>query len=188
MLPTLVGAKRLQRRAVELGAAVILVDTTGLIARSQGGGALKQWKIELLAPTAVVALQRSQEMEHILWPLRRDGRIRCVELPVSPRAVVRSREVRIARRRARLADYFAGADERRVTVQRMVVYGLECMVRGALIAFQDEEGYCLGLGVVEEVRNQRRSCTVRTPIESLDGVSSVRFGSARWDVRAQREF
>ncbi len=187
MLPTLVGAHRLQNRAVESGAEVIIVDTTGLVAKPQGGQALKQWKIELLAPTAVVALQRSRELEPILWPLRRADRVRCIELPVSPSAVVRTREARIARRRARLGAYLAGAQTRHVPLRQMPVYDLERMVPGALMAFQDEEGYCTGLGAVEGVQQRAGSCTVRTPLRSLDGVASVRFGAARWDLRVQRE-
>jgi polynucleotide 5'-kinase involved in rRNA processing len=42
------------------------VDTTGLVDPSQGGKALKQWKIELRAPTTVIGLQRRQELEPIL--------------------------------------------------------------------------------------------------------------------------
>ena len=95
MLPTVIGTHRLQQKAIELGAEVIVVDTTGLVDRSQGGKALKQWKIELLAPGMVIALQRASELDPILWPLRRDRRVRCVELSVSPCVVARSREARI---------------------------------------------------------------------------------------------
>lgn len=187
MLPVLVGAHRLQHRAVDAGADVIIVDTTGLVDKSQGGQALKQWKIELLAPATVVAFHRSSELEPILWPLRRAGRVRCVELSVSPHVLVRSREARIAHRRARLGAYFDGAQTWRVPLRRMSAYGMERMVPGALMAFQDEAGYCLGLGAVEEVRHLDASCAVRSPVTSLQGVASVRFGTARWDLAARRE-
>jgi polynucleotide 5'-hydroxyl-kinase GRC3/NOL9 len=42
MLPLVVGAYRLQQKALALGAEAIVVDTTGLVDRSQGGKALKQ--------------------------------------------------------------------------------------------------------------------------------------------------
>lgn len=187
MLPTLVGAFRLQQRAEEMGADVVIVDTTGLVDSAQGGQALKQWKIELLAPPTVIALQRGRELEPIIWPLRRDARVRCIEVPVSPDAVARSRDVRMARRRARLAGYFDGARKCAFSVRQVAVYGIESMAFGALMAFQDEEGYCLGLGVVERASPDEENTIVRTPLRSLDCVASVRFGSVRWDLRAGQE-
>jgi len=41
-LPTVIGAHKLQQKAQELGAEAIVVDTTGLVSREAGGGALKQ--------------------------------------------------------------------------------------------------------------------------------------------------
>jgi polynucleotide 5'-hydroxyl-kinase GRC3/NOL9 len=164
-----------------------VVDTTGLVDRSQGGKALKQWKIELLAPSVVVSLQRNQELEEILWPLRRDGRVQTVELGVAPQVRERGREARIARRRERLAGYFAGARSQPVSLRRMAVYDLEHLADGALVAFQDGEGFALGLGAVAEVRRPEGLVVARTPLASLDGVASVRFGAARWDVAKGRE-
>jgi polynucleotide 5'-kinase involved in rRNA processing len=182
-----IGSYRLQQKALELGAEVIVVDTTGLVDSSHGGKALKQWKIELFAPGLVIGLQRARELEPILWPLRRDGRVRCVEIAVSARVAVRSREERIARRRKALARYFHGALPCTVELSQMAVYDLERLATSALLAFQDREGLALGLGVVEEVRHPGKSIVVRTPLESLEDVTSVRFGAARWDLAGQRE-
>jgi polynucleotide 5'-hydroxyl-kinase GRC3/NOL9 len=187
MLPTVIGSYRLQQKAFELGAEVIVVDTTGLVDSSHGGKALKQWKIELLAPGVVIGLQRGRELEPILWPLRRDGRVRCVELAVSSCVAVRSREARIARRREGLARYFRGAQPCGVVLRRMAVYDLERLAIGVLLAFQDGEGLALGLGVVEEINRSADSITVRTPLADLEDVMSVRFGAARWDLAGQRE-
>ena len=96
MLPSVIGAFRLQQWALAMGANAVVVDTTGLVDKAQGGKALKQWKIELLAPDVVIGLYREQELEPILWPLRRDRRVRCIELPASPHALARPRESRIA--------------------------------------------------------------------------------------------
>jgi polynucleotide 5'-hydroxyl-kinase GRC3/NOL9 len=186
MLPTVVGAHRLQQKALALGARVIVVDTTGLVESSQGGKALKQWKIELLAPTTVIGLQRQRELESILWPLRRDGRVQSVELPVSPHVLVRSRQARFTRRRERLARYFEGARSRRVSLRETAVYDLGRLARGRLLAFQDAQGYCLGLGVVEEADRQAGTALVRTPLVGREA-ASLRFGVARWDLANSRE-
>lgn len=187
MLPTVVGAHRLQQRALSLGAEVVVVDTTGLVDRAQGGKVLKQYKIELLKPSVVIGLQRQRELEPILWPLRRDGRFRSVELPVSPHVTERSREARIARRRERLTHYFEGAQPRLVALRQTAVYDLERLSVGALLAFQDVEGFALGLGTVQQIDHLAGTVIVRTPLQSLEGVASVRFGAVRWDLDRKRE-
>ena len=187
MLPAVVGAHRLQQRALALGAEAVVVDTTGLVESDQGGRALKQWKVEMLEPGVVVGLQRRNELEPILWPLRRDGRVRSVELPVSPHVVQRSREERIARRCERLARYFEPAQPRLLELRRLAVYDLERLAVGALLAFQDAEGLTLGLGAVQEADRLAGTATVRTPLRDLEAVASVRFGAARWDLTHRRE-
>jgi polynucleotide 5'-hydroxyl-kinase GRC3/NOL9 len=182
MLPTVIGAHRLQQKALLAGAQAVVVDTTGLVERSQGGKALKQWKIELLAPGMVIGLQRRGELEPILWPLRRDRRLRCVELAVSLHAVERSRQVRVARRHARLARYLEPAQPLLVPLGQMAVYNLEQLAKGALLAFQDQEGFVLGLGVVAQMEGQGRTIVARTPLPDLGGVASIRFGEARWEL------
>ena len=187
MLPTVIGAHRLQQRALALGADAIVVDTSGLVDPADGGKALKQWKIELLAPSVVIGLQRRRELEPILWPLRRDGRVRCVELPVSPMVVARSREARIAHRRELLSRTFEGAPSQRVALHRMAVYDLERLAVGGLLAFQDGQGLALALGAVEEVDRSGGTALVRTPLASLEGVRSVRLGTTRWDLGGRQE-
>jgi len=187
MLPTVVGCKRLQDKALALGAQAIVVDTNGMVDRAQGGKALKEWKIELLAPALVIALQRGSELEPILWPLRRAGRLRLLELRVSPRAVERSREQRIARRQERLAAYFRQARPHLLAMGKMAVYELEYLAPGALLALQDAEGLCLGLGIVEGADRQAGSVTLHSPLPGLDRVTSVRFGPVRWDLARERE-
>ena len=187
MLPTVIGAYRLQQTALALAADAVVVDTTGLVDSAQGGKALKQWKIELLAPGAVISLQRGRELEPILWPLRRDPRVRSVEIPVSPHVQVRSREARIAWRRERLARYFAGARSRLVTLRQTAVYDLERLAVGSILGFQDADGYCLGLGAVEQADHRQGTIAVRTPLTDPEKAASLRFGVLRWDLANQRE-
>jgi polynucleotide 5'-hydroxyl-kinase GRC3/NOL9 len=181
MLPTVIGAHRLQERALRLGVDAIIVDTTGLVDKAYGGKALKQWKVELLRPSVVIGLQRRRELEPILWPLRRDGWVRSVELPVSPYVVERSRQARIGRRRQRLDRYFEGAQLLRLVLRQMAIYDLEQLAVGALLAFQDAEGFVLGLGIVEDADQLGGTVAVRTPLANLEHVGSVRFGAVRWE-------
>lgn len=187
MLPTVIGTYQLQQWALAQEADLIVVDTTGLVDKAHGGKALKQWKIELLAPSVVIGLQRRHELEPILWPLRRDERVHCVDLAVSPYAEERSRESRIARRRQRLVQYFEGARTQRVSLRQMAAYDLDLLAVGAIVAFQNSSGFTMALGVVEEADRGGDTAAIRTPLESLNGVGSVRFGAARWDLNNKWE-
>jgi polynucleotide 5'-hydroxyl-kinase GRC3/NOL9 len=188
MLPSMIGAFRLQQWSLAMGANAVVVDTTGLVDEAQGGKALKQWKIELLAPDIVIGLSRERELEPILWPLRRDRRVQCIELPVSPHALARPRELRIARRRERLAGYFEGAQPHLIHLGQLAVYDLQRLAHGSLLAFQDAQGFALGLGAVQEIDRLAGTVTVCTPLADLEEAASVRFGATRWDVANRREF
>lgn len=181
MLPLIVGAHKLQAWARRRGAEVILMDTTGLIDPAVGGGALKQWKIELLQPTALFALARGAELEHILCPLRRRQDLRLCELAVARAVRQKSRQARIGHRAERFRRYFAAAGLLTVPLERLPVIGLEGTSRGRLLAFQDEAGLAVGLGVIERLDLAQRTLSVRTPLSGLDGVASLRLGDLRLD-------
>jgi polynucleotide 5'-hydroxyl-kinase GRC3/NOL9 len=181
MLPVVVGAHKLQAWACRRGAEVTVMDTTGLIDPTAGGGALKQWKIELLQPTTLFALARGAELEHVLWPLRRRKDLRLHELPVAREAREKVREARIAHRTERFRRYFAGAGLLSVSLNRLPVVGLSGPFRDRLLAFQDEAGFAVGLGVVQDLDPAQRTLSVRTPLPGLDGVASLRMGELRLD-------
>lgn len=187
MLPTVIGAHKLQMKAQEMGAEAIVVDTTGLVDRAAGGGALKQWKIELLQPSTLVSLARGLELEHILWPWRRDRRVRVHELRVSKHIQERDRETRIRYREERFRRYFGKASILEVPLRSTVVFGIEEMSRGRVLAFQDEEGFALALGVAQEYERNSQTLAVCTPLTSMEKVSSIRFGSLRLDPATGRE-
>jgi polynucleotide 5'-hydroxyl-kinase GRC3/NOL9 len=177
MLPVLVGLHRLRERGRLDGAGTTVVDTTGLVSVEGGGSALKQWKIELLGPETVVALQRERELEHILEPLRREGRVRLIELPVSAAVRTTSRKQRAERRKRQFHRYFGAAGEREIPLTDRAVYGLERATEGVLLALQDREGFALAFGVVR--RAGEGGLLVRTPFEDLSAVVSLRIGSVR---------
>ena len=187
MLPTVIGAHKLQQKAQELGAEAIVVDTTGLVSREAGGGALKQWKIELLEPSALVGLARGPELEHILWPWRWDKRVRVYDLPVSEYVIEKARTKRIAHREEKFLRYFQTAHTLRVPFRQVVVFGIEMMAGGRLLAFQDQEGFAMALGVARAYYRNGQELIVITPLPSLEGVSSIRFGSLKLDPTTGQE-
>jgi polynucleotide 5'-hydroxyl-kinase GRC3/NOL9 len=187
MLPTVIGARKLQKKAQERGAEVIVVDTTGLVSRLAGGGALKQWKIELLEPSVLMGLERGAELEHILWPWRWDKRVRVYDLPVSEHVIEKTRTERITHREERFRSYFQKAHTLRVPFRDVVVFGIEMMAGGRLLAFQDGEGFAMALGVARAYDRKGQELTASTPLSNLEGVSSIRFGSLKLDPTTGQE-
>jgi len=60
LLPMVVGTKRLVDKAVSMGAAAVIINTTGMV---YGGVAyaLKRYKVEAIRPDVIVAIQRVQD-------------------------------------------------------------------------------------------------------------------------------
>lgn len=176
MLPMLVGAARLSQAAFEAGAQCVVYDTSGLIDPSQGGQALKQAKIDLLRPALVVAIQREQELEPILMPLRRSRRVRLITL--EPSLAVRRRDSanRQKHRRTQFASYFASSHERVVDWSSTAVFPLPRFSLNRLVAFEDIAGLTLGLGIVIQIDRPSRRVTLLTPLLDLKPVNALRLG------------
>jgi len=174
MLPTLVGAHRLVQKAREEGASAIVFDTTGLIDSTQGGGELKRVKVDLLQPTAVVGIQRRDELEYLLLPLRLSRRTRVIDLPASRAAHRRGPSTRQEHRVTQFRHYFAGARSLEVAWQRLAVFPRPAFTPHRLVAFEDEEGFTLALGIV--TAGDLNTVVLHTPLSSLDEINAVRLG------------
>jgi polynucleotide 5'-hydroxyl-kinase GRC3/NOL9 len=187
MLPMLVGAHRLVRKAEEASAGAIVFDTTGLVDPAYGGGELKRAKVELLRPSAIVGIQRRNELEHLLIPLRCSQRTRVIDLPASRAA--RRREITARRqcRADRFRDYFDGAVELEVAWRRLAVFPAPTFVPHHLIALEDSKGFTLGLGIVVASDSHDGTVTLHTPLTLLVSVDAVRLGSMTLDPHSFRE-
>jgi len=188
MLPVVVGAGRLVRRALDAGAATVIVDTTGLVDRAQGGVALKQALVDQLQPTTVFAFQRARELEPLLAPLRRLSRPRIVELPVS--GAVRQRDVasRQAHRAGAFRRYFAAAKVVCLSLRTRAVFDGSTFVPRRLVALQDADGFALALGLIVDWNKASQELSLRTPFKDMDAVASVRLGAIGVDPSTGREF
>lgn len=185
MLPTLVGVQLLSERALAQGATAVVVDTTGLVAPEAGGGALKEWKIAMLRPTTIIALQRKRELEHILAPLRREARMALHSFPVVEAARSRSPEGRAKRRRALFLDYFSEALSERIRIRDLPVYGMDKVCPQRLVSFQDQEGFSLALGVVRSV--SAGVLEIFTPPRQTNEVAGLRVCDLRLDPGSGEE-
>ena len=176
MLPTVVGAYRLVQKAREAGATAIVFDTTGLVASSRGGGALKRALVDLLEPELMIGLQRGTELEHLLVPLRRSKRTRVVDRPVAEAVKRRDLATRQTHRAGQYRRTFDGSHVLEVEWPRLAVIPSPSFTQHRLVALEDDDGYVLGLGIVVGRERSRDTIRLYTPVSSLDGVDTLHVG------------
>lgn len=188
MLPLVVGAGRLTRRALEAGAETVVVDTTGLVDPLHGGVALKHALVDQLQPTTLWALRRAGELESLLAPLRHLPRPRVVELPVSEAVRRRNVEARRAHRASAFRRYFAGSGVLRLSLRGRALFAGRTLAPRRLLALQDSAGFVLALGVIVDYNEARDELDIRTPLSETDAVASVHLGAIGVDADTGREF
>lgn len=177
-LPLVTGTAKLVMRAIEMGARLIVVDTSGLI-DGVSGQVLKLTKAELCRPHHVVALSRGGELEPVTGVLRRFLSLQVTDLEVDPRIGERSIEDRAGYRERALAGAL-GPDVYRWRIKPTVFmpnlppdFRLE-ELEGLLVGVDNGEGDCLGLGILEY---REEALRLLTPVS--EGVKALRLGSVR---------
>ena len=202
LLQILVGTRRLVDTAFRSGAGTVLVDTTGLI--DQGPGfQLKLRKIELLGPRHLVALQRGKELEPLLAVVAGQPGLRIHRLEVSPSARARTPAERARYRADRFAAYFSGAHSLALETKQLIILAppggrsrvktgsvspllQPSMLRredliGLLVGLHDRANETLGLGVFEELSQDCRHISIRTPLVGAAGIRILQLGSIYLD-------
>lgn len=177
-LPLVVGTARLVMRAIELGARLILLDTSGLIG-GVAGQVLKLSKAELCRPHHVVALSHGDELEPIVGALQRFASVEVTRLRVHPEIVATSVDDRARHRESRLAEALGPAMSRWRVRPTIFLPSLPpdfdlATLDGLLVGVDNGAGDCLGLGVLEYSEDALR---LLTPLR--EGVKALRLGSIR---------
>jgi len=108
LLQVAASAYAMVARARAAGAELVIVDTGGLVDAGIGR-ALKAAKVDLLRPRHIAALQKKDEVEHLLAPYRTREEPKLWRLIQSRAAKPRDRDERKAKRERQFAAYFAGA-------------------------------------------------------------------------------
>lgn len=166
---------RLLREAVRLAPDRVLIDTCGLV-HGPAGVSLKQREVDLCAPAGILALQRREELEPILFPFRRRGDVSVRRLTPSPQVRRKTPAQRRQNRRERFADYFAHAR------RRAFRWHVACEdVEGRLCGLIGKGGWTDGLGVLCEVALERQEVTCWTPLPEGTEVTAVQVGSLALD-------
>jgi polynucleotide 5'-kinase involved in rRNA processing len=187
MLPLLVGAARLAQASHAAGADVLVYDTSGWVGTADGGANLKHSKIELLQPSVVFAIQRDQELEPVLAPLRHSRFVRVMELRPSSAAQRRDVAARQAHRASQFARYFNAARSWTVDWEGLAVFPAPRFAFNQLVALEDDDRFTLALGIVELADMKAKRVVVRTPLASLDRVQALRLGDVTLDPTTFRD-
>jgi polynucleotide 5'-kinase involved in rRNA processing len=178
LLALATGTAKLVMRAIEMGARLTVVDTSGLI-DGVAGQVLNLTEAELCRPHHVVGLTRGGELDPICGVLERFLSIDVIQLPSHPAVDMRSLDERAEHRQRRLAS-FLGPEVFRWRVKPTVfVPMLPPIFEGAdldglLVGIDNGHGDCLGLGILEYREDALR---LLTPVS--EGVVALRLGSIR---------
>ena len=122
LLAAATGTKKLVERARSLGKDLIIVDTTGLV-RGLIARRLKTYKLELLNPGHIVAIQSAGEAEHFLrfFDTWEDCEIH--RLAPSPDARPKPSMLRTQRRAVRFQEYFRNGQAHDVLLDKIATSG-----------------------------------------------------------------
>lgn len=181
MLQVLTGSYRLLEKARELGAAVVIFDTCGLVDLQKGGGRLKLSKINLLKPQKVFALQRNRELESWLNPLRRSLRVFIEDVECISEKFQRNIDMRTEYRMNRYKQYFSHAKVLELDLNTLAVFFSSNLKPHMLISLEDKNGFTLSLGITIAV--EEKNVKVYTPIPENDFISvkSITIGDLMID-------
>jgi polynucleotide 5'-kinase involved in rRNA processing len=155
LLPLVVGTGRLLARALDEGADLVVVDTSGLVSGVYGQ-LLKYHKIELLQPDVVIGMQRGQELDPLLGIIQRFFRAEVMVLPVGPQVSSTSVEERARNREAAFRAYFTEPLQRwrikpTVFMPALPTLFEQPQLDRVLVGLSDGEGEYAGLGYLEYV-------------------------------------
>jgi len=121
MLETVNGVRAMVVKAQEAGAASIIVDTTGFVS-GEAARRLKCAKVEAVRPHFVVAIERKDELEHLLRPIEK-RRCRLIRLPAPEAVVPKTTEMRQQRRMIRFYRYFQDARQHTLPLSEIACEG-----------------------------------------------------------------
>jgi polynucleotide 5'-kinase involved in rRNA processing len=179
LLPNVIGTARLVERARAAGAALVVVDTGGLV-EGPLGRLLKYHKAVAARATDVVALQQANELEPLLALL--DGIVRVHRVAPAQAARQRSREERRDYRERRFRAHLRAATTLRLGTRRLLTPdwapgpGVPPLP-GTLVGLLDRDGFCLRLGIMRAThgRTVEVAARWRRPRE----VAWLRLGTLR---------
>lgn len=103
-----VGVRRMVDAAREMGARMVVLDTTGLV-EGPLGRKLKTYKADLVRPDYLIAIERRREVDHLLAPFARVADVKTRRVASPELARRKLPELRASRRRLNFYNHFNDA-------------------------------------------------------------------------------
>lgn len=171
------GTKAMVEDCKKRGVRMVLIDTTGLV-RGGLGKALKLGKIRAVKPRHLIAIEKKDELEHILREVR-GARIH--RLRPSPLAKKRSPAMRAEYRERKFREYFSRAHILYAPVSRFEFSHLgepfspeEAPPRRGTLLALNQNGRTAALGTFTGMAGDK--IAVKTPLRSLEKINGINFG------------
>lgn len=167
-------------RAASKSAEPIIVDTPGFVSGS--AAAALWWEVQrVLQPEVIIAVQRSDELSHILRGLQGlETRIEVVGSLADLQ--IKSPEERRKYRRKQFGEYFSKASVYNIDLRHTAVQG---DIRGdktaRLVGLRGAGGIDLAVGAVEQWHDEQEA-VVKAPAIDVDKVRCVVVGKAQVDL------
>ncbi|MFN3395533.1 MAG: Clp1/GlmU family protein [Thermodesulfovibrionales bacterium] len=184
LLPALTGASLMAERALN-SAEKVIIDTTGLISEP-AGRVLKHHKIDILRPDIILAVELSNELSHILDPLRFNRRPEIVKVPVPPGIRIKTQPKRAEYRYERMMNYLKGAEEISLDKDRIGIRYTRTPLRfkrefmNRIISLRNRSNQDIAIGVIKGLTE--KDIKVLTPLRDANDVSSLIIGRTVIDI------
>jgi polynucleotide 5'-hydroxyl-kinase GRC3/NOL9 len=185
------GIKRMVGKALSYGTDLILVDTTGFVS-GEAGKELKRRKIDLISPRFILALQKSDEIEHILALFQENPLYRILRLPLSEKVRPRSMEERRANRANKFREYFKDSVIQELAAEEVRIEGevfdpsgeaipLDWSLRisGLLAGLKDHNDETLALGIIKNYLEEKRTVRISTPLRDIQSIKTIQLSSLK---------
>ena len=187
MQECITGAAAAVQEAKKCDVDLILVDSTGWI-EGVDAKMFKLLEIKAIDPSLVVAIEKEDELKHILPHLHK----RVIRLRISPETRSRTREERRALREEAYKSYFRAAKNREFNLSVLAWPPEEGTIVGLFGGICDSTGESeeiLGLGILKGINYDREKVVVLTPVDTDDNtvIKGIKPGGVKL-IKVNDEF
>lgn len=120
LLPTIVGLKKLAEKSIQHGTDITIINTTGFV-KGAAAWELKFQKISLLNPGHIISMQRSDEIENILYPFEGTKELEIHRFIVHEKVKQKSPEQRRVYREQIFKEYFQGSKVLEISLDKIPI-------------------------------------------------------------------
>lgn len=189
LLSLVSGTAMLVRQGQEMGADLVIVDTSGTVSGVYGQ-VLKYHKLELIRPDIVIGLERGEELQPLYGIVQRFFSAEVISLPVHRDVVPTTVDQRAENREESMRRYFREPLQRWRVRPTVFVPTLPALFElheldRLLVGLSDGKGNTLGIGFLE---HEPGSDVLRLVSPAAEAPKALKLGSLRLadDFRLKR--